>query len=128
MPHVHRRVRGAEFGPGAGAFRSGIVRSVPGGVALTCGFRTFRTRICALTMARKAAARPADGPRAARARPGRGDGRGQLPEPGVSGNSVAPGGQAGDARRVAALEVWDDSPVPWWSQLRRRLLDDPGVW
>src|SRR5207245_10909490 len=41
---------------------------------------------------------------------------------------VLAGGQAGDARRVAALEVWDDSPVPWWSQLRRRLLDDPGVW
>ena len=29
---------------------------------------------------------------------------------------------------MAALEVWDDSPVPWWSQLRRRLRDDPGVW
>jgi hypothetical protein len=29
---------------------------------------------------------------------------------------------------VAALEVWDDSPVPWWSQLPRRLRDDPGVW
>src|SRR3954454_5562643 len=54
--------------------------------------------------------------------------RGQLSEPGVPGNSVAPAGQAGDARRVAALEVWDDSPVPWWSQLRRRLRDDPGVW
>jgi hypothetical protein len=51
-----------------------------------------------------------------------------VPEPGVPGNSVAPAGQAGDARRVAALEVWDDSPVPWWSQLRRRLRDDPGVW
>ena len=44
------------------------------------------------------------------------------------GISVAAGGQAGDAGRVAALEVWDDSPVPWWSQLRRRLRDDPGVW
>jgi hypothetical protein len=29
---------------------------------------------------------------------------------------------------VAALEVWDDSPVPCWSQVRRRLRDDPGVW
>jgi hypothetical protein len=46
----------------------------------------------------------------------------------VPGNSVAPGGLAGDASQVAALEVWDDSPVPWWSQLRRRLRDDPGVW
>lgn len=24
--------------------------------------------------------------------------------------------------------MWDDSPVPWWSQLRRRRRDDPGVW
>jgi len=46
----------------------------------------------------------------------------------VSANSVAPSGLAGDARRVAALEVWDESAVPWWSQLRRRLRDDPGVW
>jgi hypothetical protein len=29
---------------------------------------------------------------------------------------------------VAALEVWDDSPVPSWSQVRRQLRDDPGVW
>jgi hypothetical protein len=29
---------------------------------------------------------------------------------------------------VAALEIWRESPVPWWSQLRRRLRDDPGVW
>ena len=29
---------------------------------------------------------------------------------------------------MAALDVWDDSPLPWWSQLRRRLRDDPGVW
>ena len=24
--------------------------------------------------------------------------------------------------------LWDDSPLPWWSQLRRRLRDDPEVW
>lgn len=53
---------------------------------------------------------------------------GQLPESGAGGNSVACGSRAGEARRVAALKVWDDSPVPWWSQLRRRLRDDPGVW
>jgi hypothetical protein len=29
---------------------------------------------------------------------------------------------------VVALEVWAESPVPWWSQLRRRLRDDSGVW
>jgi len=36
--------------------------------------------------------------------------------------------QVGEGGRVAALSLWDDSPRPWWSQLRRRLRDDPEVW
>jgi hypothetical protein len=34
---------------------------------------------------------------------------------------------AGEAGRVPVLPLWDESPPPPWSQLRRRLRDDPGV-
>jgi hypothetical protein len=34
---------------------------------------------------------------------------------------------AGEAGRVPVLSLWDETPPPSWSQLRRRLRDDPGV-
>jgi hypothetical protein len=36
----------------------------------------------------------------------------------------APAGQAG---RVPVLSLWDETPMPSWSQLRRRLREDPEV-
>jgi hypothetical protein len=34
---------------------------------------------------------------------------------------------AGEAGRVLVLPLWDESPLPQWPQLRRRLRDDPEV-
>jgi hypothetical protein len=34
---------------------------------------------------------------------------------------------AGEAGRVPVLPLWDESPLPQWAQLRRRLRDDPEV-
>ena len=34
---------------------------------------------------------------------------------------------AGEAGRVPVLSPWDETPLPSWAQLRRRLRDDPGV-
>ena len=34
---------------------------------------------------------------------------------------------AGEAGRVPTPQLWDETPLPSWSQLRRRLRDDPEV-